>query len=75
MNTNEFNDAVAGIVRQCASRNTTFAEEHLCIHGPQPFEDKDVHDTVNEALEEVLDLINYSVMITLKLKKLQREFA
>ena len=75
MTSNEFNDAVRDIVRQCQQRNQVFAWGHHCKHGPQPFEEQDPVDTVEEALEEVYDLINYSVMLALKFKKLQRNIA
>jgi hypothetical protein len=72
MTNREFNDAVADIVLQCQHRNNTFATDHICWAGPQTFEGKTTNEVLEDALEEVLDLINYSVQIALKLKDLQR---
>ena len=75
MTNREFNDAVADIVLQCQHRNNKFATDHTCWAGPQTFEGKSVDEVFDDALEEVLDLVNYSVQLALKIKTIQRKLA
>lgn len=71
MRTPEFNLAVDDIVKECQHRNRRFAQINH-ISARQPFEDMSPEEVLDEALEEVYDLINYGVMTALNIKTLQR---
>jgi len=75
MTRDEYNNAVEDIIQMCQDRNSTFAFERGTVSGPQPFESKNLNAVLEDALEEVLDLINYGVQAALKLKSLQRSLA
>ena len=68
-------DFVEGFIVQAVTRVKGTGDDQYSDGDVQKFETKDVDDIFQDAQEELYDVVNYAIMLSLRLDQLQKDIA
>ncbi len=75
MTSDELADFVEGFIVQAVTRVKGTGDDQYSDGHVQKFETKDVDDIFQDAQEELYDVVNYAIMLSLRLDQLQKDIA
>lgn len=75
MTSEELAEAVAQVIADCGERIMTVGAEQYSEEDSQRFERMKLTDLIEYVNEEALDLVNYGVMVSIRMQRLGRAVA
>lgn len=75
MTSEELADFVEGFIVQAVTRVKGTGDDQYSDGDVQKFETKEIDDIFQDAQEELYDVVNYAIMLSLRLDQLQKDIA